>query len=97
MKRELYHIGGYLPDAPNGNRAEEYDLDAGTFTRWDADGGVLEQRALAADETAALTPPANPQADAFDALADEAEQSALADVRALAPLYRAAADALRGQ
>lgn len=36
-------------------------------------------------------------ADAFDAMADEAEASALADVRALAPLYRAAATALRGQ
>ena len=85
-----FHVGGFLPS----------DVAAGTFTRWDVDGNVLEQRSLTQEEIAALTPPdppANPQADAFDAMADEAEQSALADVRALAPLYRAAADALRGQ
>lgn len=99
MKHETYHLGGYIADHPSGNRAEEADLGAGTLTRWDADGNVVEQRALTADEIAALTPPTpdNPQADAFDAMADEAEQSALADVRALADLYRAAAAALRGQ
>lgn len=51
-----YHLGGFDPDAQAGNRAECWDGDAGTYTRWDTDGQELETRPLTADELAALAP-----------------------------------------
>lgn len=47
----------------NGRRVEAWDSDAGTFTRWDADGNIVEQRPLTVDEIAALTPPPDPRAE----------------------------------
>lgn len=51
MTRTIYHPGGYKPAAPAGNRAEQWDTVAG-YTRWNAAGTVVEQRALNAAETA---------------------------------------------
>lgn len=94
-----YHPGGFLPAHPNKNRASVADLDAGTFTQWDQAGAVIVTRPLTAAEIAALTPapPApDPVADALQSAADSAAQAALEDVRALAPLLQAAANAVRG-
>lgn len=55
-----YHLGGFDPSKPNGNLAEKADASTGTFTRWDPDGRVVEQRPLTVDEIAALTPPPQP-------------------------------------
>ncbi len=52
----IYHLGGYIPAAPAQNRAQEFDLVAGTFTSWDPAGTVLEQRVLTAAEIARNTP-----------------------------------------
>lgn len=54
----------------NGRRVEAWDSDAGTFTRWDADGNVLEHRPLTADEIAAMTPPPDPRAELLARLDD---------------------------
>lgn len=43
------------------------------------------------------SPPTNPAADQLEAAAQSAAAAALDDVRALAPLLQAAADALRNQ
>lgn len=63
MKTSSYHPGGFDPSKANGNLAELSDLDAGTFTRWDRAGRVIESRPLTADEVAALTPPPDPRAE----------------------------------
>lgn len=57
MSRTDYHVGGFLPEAPAQNRAEEWDIDAGTYSRWDEVGKLLEQRPLTDEERAALAPP----------------------------------------
>lgn len=54
MRHDHYHPGGYDPDAPHGNLAQSWDLTAGTYTGWAADGTVLEQRPLTDAETADL-------------------------------------------
>ena len=77
----VYGIGGYLPAKPNGNKVEESDLVAGTFTRWDADGNVLEARPLTTDEIAALTPPPVVKSDAEKL---EAAAAALAELENIA-------------
>lgn len=76
-----------------GRLTERVDPDAGTYTRWDGAGKVVESRALTADEIASLTPPPDPRAAKIaeieatlaDAplLADETAQ-VLADLLALA-------------
>lgn len=53
MRQTTYHPGG-AKAGPAGNRAEELDSVAGTYTRWDANGNQLEQRALTASEIASL-------------------------------------------
>lgn len=50
--RATYHLGGFMADAPANNRAEGYDSDADTYTRWDESGEVVEQRPLAPEEVA---------------------------------------------
>jgi hypothetical protein len=49
-----YHLGGYDPSKPAQNRAEMNDGAAGTYTKRDATGAQIAQRALTADEAAAL-------------------------------------------
>ena len=61
----------------SGRLVEQWNGPAGTYTRWDADGNVMETRALTADELARLTPPPPqpvPAADALDSAADHAER-----------------------
>ena len=53
-RRTSYHPGGYDASKTSQNRAEEWDSASG-YTRWTADGGVAEQRALTADEAAILS------------------------------------------
>lgn len=66
-KRTTYHVGGFLPDAAEQNRAAEWDGDAGTFTAWDASGVVVESRALTGAELADLAPaPVDPLAPVGD-------------------------------
>lgn len=52
MRSTGYHLGGHKPGTPAQNRAEELDSDAGTYTRWDESGKVVEQRPLAPEEVA---------------------------------------------
>ena len=52
MADTKYHLGGFDPAAPAQNRAEQWDPDAGTYTRWDRAGVVLESRPLSAVEAA---------------------------------------------
>lgn len=63
MNSSSYHPGGFDPSKPNGNLAEKADPKAGTFTRWDTEGRVIESRPLTAAELAALTPPPDPRAE----------------------------------
>jgi hypothetical protein len=51
-----YHIGGFDPGSPTGNRAEETDIAFG-YTQWDIKGNVIVQRALTPEEVASETPP----------------------------------------
>lgn len=60
-----------------GVRIEEWDGAAGIYTRWHPDGTVAEQRALTAEEIAALTPPVAPPTP---------EERLAAAAAALAPL-----------
>ena len=55
MRSTGYHLGGHKPGTPAQNRAEELDSDAGTYTRWDESGKVVEQRPLTPDEIAAAS------------------------------------------
>jgi hypothetical protein len=55
-----YHKGGFLPAAPQKNRAELWDSAAGTYTSWDTAGLVTASRALTVGELAALTAQAPP-------------------------------------
>lgn len=50
---ETFHIGGFIPAAPQQNRAERIDSSTG-FTRWDVAGAQVEQRVLSAAESIAL-------------------------------------------
>lgn len=52
MPITTYHPGGFQSSAPAQNRAVE--IAAGGLTRWDTAGGVVEQRALTAEETGLL-------------------------------------------
>jgi hypothetical protein len=54
MNVTTYHPGGFDATAAAQNRADEYDSTAGTYTRWDPAGKLLEQRALTAAEIASL-------------------------------------------
>lgn len=67
MRRTVYGIGGYLPGHPNDNIVEV--SDAGTLTRWNDKGAVIEQRPLTADELGALGS-AVPEKTAVEKLAD---------------------------
>lgn len=67
--KTVHHLGGYLPDAPAGNRAEEWDVGAGTYTRWDEAGQVIETRTLTVEEVAAFA------AEAAEALAETNERT----------------------
>ena len=46
-----------------GKLVERWSTDTGRYERFDADGRVVEQRPLTADELAALTPPPDPRAE----------------------------------
>lgn len=93
MKREYYMAGGYIPAHPSGNKSEVWDTDAGTYTRWDEAGNVVESRPLTDAEIASLTPSPDPRAAKLaeieatladtPLLADETAQ-VLADLLALA-------------
>lgn len=50
--RTTYHPGGYDPNRPAQNRAEEWSSTG--YTRWSVDGDILEQRPLTESESAAL-------------------------------------------
>ena len=52
--RTSYYGGGYLPAAPQQNRAESWDATAGTYTAWAVDGTVTASRALTTAEAAAF-------------------------------------------
>ena len=52
--RTSYYGGGYLPAAPQQNRAELYDGTAGTYTSWAPDGTVTSTRALTTAEVASF-------------------------------------------
>lgn len=54
MRTTEYRAGGFDASAPAQNRAREWDSDAGTFTRWDRAGAVVESRPLTVDEAAAF-------------------------------------------
>lgn len=54
MARVVYHLGGYLPGAPQKNRAEYWDEVAGIVTTWDVAGAQTSQRALTPAEVAEL-------------------------------------------
>lgn len=58
----MYGPGGFNAGAVAGNRAEEWDTTANTYTRWDTAGQVVETRPLTGAEVAALTPPTAPMA-----------------------------------
>lgn len=49
-----YHVGGFIPAAPQQNRKELYDGTAGTHTAWDTNGVQTSTRSLTANETAQL-------------------------------------------
>ena len=53
-RTEKYFPGGVKPGAPARNMAELLDSGAGTYTRWDEMGALIETRPLTADESAAL-------------------------------------------
>ena len=55
MLATTYHLGGYQPAAPAQNKAEQYDSVAGTYTRWNAAGAQVEQRAMTSAEVATAT------------------------------------------
>lgn len=46
----------------SGHLVERLDPDAGTYTRWDEAGNVIESRPLTDAEIASLTPPPDPRA-----------------------------------
>lgn len=52
MQNITYWPGGYEPDAPAENQRELWDSDAGTYTAFDVDGTVLEERPLTDAELA---------------------------------------------
>lgn len=54
MTEMRYHSGGFIPEAPARNCAEKWDPSAGTYTRWDKAGSVVESRPLTADEVSAF-------------------------------------------
>ena len=53
-----------------GKLVERWSTDTGHYERFDADGRVIEQRPLTADEIAALTPPPDPRAELLARLDD---------------------------
>lgn len=53
--RTNYHVGGFLPAAPQQNRRELWDSVAGTYTAWNTSGAVTTSRALTTAEAADLT------------------------------------------
>lgn len=57
MNRVIYNVGGYQPNHLSLGRLEEWDSDTSTYTRWNDDGDIAEQRALTDDEIATLTIP----------------------------------------
>lgn len=98
MSRIVYYPGGFIPGAPAQNRQDQYDDAARTYTRWNAQGVQVEQRAY--------TPEENAQADASAAAAvlvanEDTLRSRAADAiatnttdQAQAETIRAAADTL---
>lgn len=70
-----YHEGGFLPDAPAQNRAEELDGATGVYTAWDEKGTVTEQRPLTKDEAAQVADPAAVP-DPLDAVAQAVHAAA---------------------
>jgi len=46
MRNTRYHPGGFQPDAPAQNRAEEWDSVAAMYTSWDSSGSQTSQRPL---------------------------------------------------
>ncbi len=49
----MYGIGGYDPEHPSCNKVEEVVDNGdgtGSYTRWDADGDIVETRAATPDE-----------------------------------------------
>jgi hypothetical protein len=78
MKRTVYYLGGFNPAAPAQNRAEEWDSAAGTYTRWDQAGTVVETRPLSAAEVADFTSQqAQATTDANTATVKQRAQAAL--------------------
>jgi hypothetical protein len=56
-----YYPGGYSPSATQHNKAWEMDSTAGTYTAWDQQGTVTQQRALTTAEITSMS-----SADAAD-------------------------------
>lgn len=52
--RVTYHPGGFLPNAPQQNRAYLLDGAAGVYVAWDEQGTETARRALTANEASAL-------------------------------------------
>lgn len=52
--RTRYHAGGFIAAAVRGNKAEEWNGSAGTYTSWNVAGTQTSQRALTAAEVAEL-------------------------------------------
>lgn len=85
---EVYAGGGFDPAHPSGNRVEVWDGATGLYTRYGADGAVVEQRPLTAEEAAMVADP--PPDPALVALADLAAAVTLEEVRDAAAALAAA-------
>lgn len=82
MQNVIYALGGYDATKPNGNATEVWDDQAGTYTRYNADGTVTETRPLTADEASAL---AAQEAGGAAALAVTSAQQAVNQLHAAVP------------
>lgn len=80
--RTVYGLGGFDASKPAGNKVEQWDGVAGTYTRWNAAGAQVEQRALTSDEAVAFAAQdAQVTADANGAILRQQSASALAGNR----------------